>query len=55
MNTIQNKPYSVVRKDGTIINYFENLYNASVFSKKLNIAYNKNDIKSKSKVIKLII
>jgi len=55
MNTIQNKPYSVIREDGTIIHYFDNLYNASVFSTKLNISYNKNGINSKSKVIKLIV
>lgn|GEM_PF-3321827 len=51
----KNKPYSVVREDGTIIKYFENLYSASEFSTKLNIVYNKNGIKSRSKVIKLIV
>ncbi|MBI9052770.1 MAG: hypothetical protein JEY96_03070 [Bacteroidales bacterium] len=55
MNDIDNKPYSVIRENVTIIQSFEDLYNASVFSTKLNINYFKNGIKTKSMVIKLVV
>ena len=47
------KPYAVVRDDGKIVHQFNDSYDASVFSVKLNISYTDNDIKSFSKVIKL--
>jgi len=48
-----NKPFRVVRNDGTFIHQFDDIYNASVFSTKLNISYNKNGIDDTSKVIKI--
>lgn len=53
LKLVYNKPFRVVREDGTIIHQFDDLYNASVFSTKLNISYNKNGITDKSKVIKI--
>lgn len=53
LNIIHCKPYGVVREDGTIIHQFNDFYNASAYSNKLNICYKENDINDKSKVIKL--
>lgn len=47
------KPYGVARSDGKIIDQFEDIYSAILFSEKLNFSYSKNDIKDKSIVVKL--
>ena len=54
LNIVYKKQYGVVRSDGKMIHQFDQLFDASVFSTRLNISYKKNNIKDNSKVVKLI-
>lgn len=53
IQTDPNLPFAVVRSDGKIIHQFNDFYEASAFSLKLNVSYGKNGIKESSRVIKL--
>jgi hypothetical protein len=55
LKIIHNKSYGVVRDDGKVIHQFDELYDASVFSTRLNISYKNNNLNANSKVVKLIV
>ncbi len=48
-----NKPFAVVNNNNKIIHQFDDFYNASTFSIRLNISYKENGIRANSKVIRL--